>query len=134
VTTGTGQLRPLSGQTGKHMLILSLTGFDPTRTPHVHRSIPMHRYRSAPALGLDVTSLSRRRDRGHDVSILTALIGPVGRCRGVEPRSKISIVIMRPPQHGQGCEAVAKSLGPSFAKAYPRATEVQRAQIQLQLS
>jgi hypothetical protein len=27
--------------------------------------------------------------------------GAVGRCRGVVPRSKTSMMIMRPPQHGQ---------------------------------
>ncbi len=29
------------------------------------------------------------------------MVGAVGRCRGVAPRSKISMMIMRPPQHGQ---------------------------------
>jgi hypothetical protein len=28
-------------------------------------------------------------------------VGVVGRCRGVQPRSKTSMTIMRPPQHGQ---------------------------------
>ena len=40
----------------------------------------------------------------HEVSILmTAGIGD-GWWRGVEPRSKISMTIMRPPQQGQGQE------------------------------
>jgi hypothetical protein len=52
------------------------------------------------ALGEVVSPSSQHSDRGHDVSILMAMIGPVGRWRGVEPRSKVSIVIMRPPQHG----------------------------------
>src|SRR6266540_5495205 len=38
---------------------------------------------------------------GHEVSILMAIGGAVGRCRGVAPRSKTSMMIMRPPQHGQ---------------------------------
>jgi hypothetical protein len=57
-----------------------------------------------PTLGEVVTASSRHSTRGHDVSILMTLTGPVGRRRGDEPRSKISIAIMRPPQHGQGCE------------------------------
>jgi len=47
-------------------------------------------------------SISRR----HDVSIL---IGLDGRVLGVEPRSKISMTIMRPPQHGHGDECVSGS-------------------------
>src|SRR5271163_1387225 len=43
-------------------------------------------------------------DHAHEVSILIAMIGPAGRYRGVEPRSKTSMMIMRPPQHGQRCE------------------------------
>ena len=39
--------------------------------------------------------------RGHEVSILMTLVGAVGRCRGVAPRAKTSMMIMRPPQHGQ---------------------------------
>src|SRR5208337_1269447 len=45
-------------------------------------------------------------DCAHEVSILIAMIGADGRCRGVEPRWKISMMIMRPPQHGQGRETV----------------------------
>ena len=52
----------------------------------------------------------------HEVSILITLIGAVGRCPGVAPRSKISMMIMRPPQHGQGCERVGVSL-PSLSSA-----------------
>ena len=29
------------------------------------------------------------------------IVGAVGRCRGFAPRSKTSMMIMRPPQHGQ---------------------------------
>jgi hypothetical protein len=41
------------------------------------------------------------RGGGHEVSTLIAMDGAVGRCRGVAPRSKTSMMIMRPPQHGQ---------------------------------
>ena len=41
------------------------------------------------------------RERRHDVSIrINGLAG--GRYLGFEPRAKISMTIMRPPQHGQG--------------------------------
>src|SRR5712692_8205671 len=45
----------------------------------------------------------------HEVSILIVVIGAVGRCRGAEPRSKVSMMIMRPPQQGQGCCGVCGS-------------------------
>ncbi|ANW00228.1 hypothetical protein LMTR13_08640 [Bradyrhizobium icense] len=34
------------------------------------------------------------------MSILMRVVGAVGRCRGVQPRSNTSMMIMRPPQHG----------------------------------
>ena len=40
--------------------------------------------------------------RAHDVSILITAIGGDGRCLGICPRSKTSMTIMRPPQHGHG--------------------------------
>ena len=40
--------------------------------------------------------------RGHEVSILMALIGAVDWRCGIAPRSKVSMMIMRPPQHGHG--------------------------------
>jgi hypothetical protein len=43
----------------------------------------------------------------HEVSILIATIGPCGRCRGIEPRVKVSMMIMRPPQCGQRCGALS---------------------------
>ena len=55
------------------------------------------------------------RDR-HEVSILIATVGAVGRYRGVLPRLKVSMMIMRPPQHGQGCERVG-GLSPAVASA-----------------
>ena len=48
--------------------------------------------------------------RAHDVSMLIVTIGAVGRYRGVEPRSKVSMMIMRPPQHGHGCGRVGGSV------------------------
>ena len=39
---------------------------------------------------------------GHDVSILIAVSITVGLLRGVEPASNVSMMIMRPQQHGQG--------------------------------
>src|SRR5512143_348055 len=46
------------------------------------------------------------REWHHDVSIL---IGLGGRVLGVEPRSKVSMMIMRPPQHGHGSKDVGGS-------------------------
>jgi hypothetical protein len=43
------------------------------------------------------------------VSILIATIGPVGRCQGAEPRAKVSMMIMRPPQSGQGCVSLSSA-------------------------
>jgi len=40
--------------------------------------------------------------RYHEVSILIAA-GGEGRCLGSHPRTKVSMTIMRPPQHGHGC-------------------------------
>jgi hypothetical protein len=42
--------------------------------------------------------------RHHDVSILISGVGAVGRFRGVLPRRKVSMTIMRPPQQGHGWE------------------------------
>ena len=39
------------------------------------------------------------------------IIGPVGRWRGVEPRAKVSMMTMRPPQHGQGYDRLGGTLG-----------------------
>src|SRR5438552_12942779 len=51
--------------------------------------------------------LGRAFDRCHEVSILMAT---VGRYRGARPRSKVSMMIIRPPQQGQGGESVCGSL------------------------
>ena len=46
---------------------------------------------------------------GHEVSILIGAGRGDGRCRGVSPRSKTSMMRMRLPQHGQGGVGVAAS-------------------------
>jgi len=43
-----------------------------------------------------------RADLDHDVSILIAAGAAVGRVRGEAPRWNVSMMTMRPPQHGQG--------------------------------
>ena len=53
--------------------------------------------------------MSWSRERHHDVSIL---IGLDGRVRGVEPLSKVSMMTMRPPQHGH----VGRDVGGSSAR------------------
>jgi len=50
------------------------------------------------------------RNAAHDVSILMAAVGAVGRYRGALPRWKISMMSMRPPQQGQGYERLDGSL------------------------
>jgi len=45
--------------------------------------------------------LNRGGERDHDVSILIA-VGGDGLYCGVEPRLKVSMMFMRPPQHGHG--------------------------------
>jgi hypothetical protein len=49
-----------------------------------------------------VTAVVDRRRWSHDVSILIAAGAGVGRCFGSQPRSKVSMTIMRAPQHGHG--------------------------------
>ena len=43
-----------------------------------------------------------RGDLDHDVSILITAGAAVGRVRGEVPRWNVSMMTMRPPQHGQG--------------------------------
>ena len=45
-------------------------------------------------------------ERRHDVSMVKVL---GGRILGVEPRSKVSMMIMRPPQHGHGSACIGGS-------------------------
>ena len=60
-----------------------------------------------PAISQPGSLWSQPRACSHEVSILIATIGPLGRCRGVWPRSKVSMMIMRPPQCGQACASIA---------------------------
>ena len=52
----------------------------------------------------------RRTDSDHDVSIPITIGDVAGRWRGEEPRLNVSMMIMRPPQHGHGCESGFGSL------------------------
>jgi len=65
-----------------------------------------------PAAQASSIGTSCSRERHHDVSILISLDG---RMRGVAPRSKVSMMIMRPPQHGHGWESIGGS--PASASA-----------------
>jgi hypothetical protein len=58
-----------------------------------------------------------RGDQGHEVSILIVIGVAVGRYRGVEPRSNVSMIIMRPPQHGHGWGGWSVAAALSIAKA-----------------
>ena len=53
---------------------------------------------------------AHRRD--HEVSILIRSGDAAGRWRGEEPRSKVSMMTMRPPQHGHGCAAGLRTTNP----------------------
>src|SRR5882757_1564756 len=56
------------------------------------------------------TGMSPRPCTDHDVSILITAVDGAGRKRGEEPRWNVSMMIMRPPQHGHGCESGLGSL------------------------
>src|SRR6266851_2827495 len=51
----------------------------------------------------------------HDVSILIACGTGEGRCLGFCPRKKVSMMIMRLPQQGQGCSGAFGSSGLALA-------------------
>src|SRR5712671_8234875 len=51
----------------------------------------------------------------HDVSILIACGTGEGRCLGCCPRKKVSMMIMRLPQQGQGCSGCFGSSGVALA-------------------
>ena len=55
-----------------------------------------------PAIGVTGLAVWWLRERAHEVSILIATAGSVGRDHGELLRAKTSMMIMRPPQHGQG--------------------------------
>ena len=57
----------------------------------------------------NVRSIGGSSDCNHDVSIR---IDIDGRYRGAQPRSKVSMMIMRPPQQGQGCVRICGSPSP----------------------
>ena len=76
---------------------------------HVSADVVAAGPRPAPC---EVVSLSSQHsDRGHDVSILMATVDDDGWWRGWQLRAKVSMMIMRLPQHGQGWERVGGSLG-----------------------
>jgi hypothetical protein len=50
----------------------------------------------------DVDAVVDQRWQRHEVSILIAASTGVGRCIGSQPRAKVSMIIMRPPQQGCG--------------------------------
>jgi hypothetical protein len=64
------------------------------------------RWRGGGQIRVGRDGLVYRRDDGHEVSILIGLIGCV---RGEQPGSNVSMMIMRPPQHGHGCPSVGGS-------------------------
>jgi len=51
----------------------------------------------------------------HDVSILIVCGAEEGRCLGCCPGKKVSMMIMRPPQQGQGCSGAFGSSGLALA-------------------
>src|SRR5215467_9686835 len=55
-----------------------------------------------PARMASVTGLVDRWWRHHEVSIPIAAVADAGWCLGWQPRAKVSMMIMRPPQHRQG--------------------------------
>jgi hypothetical protein len=81
-----------------------------TPTSRVPASAIMAGREPAPRIGRFPASLSCKC--AHDVSIriATAVIA-VGRCLGSRPRSKVSMMIMRPPQHGHGRGNRGSSVG-----------------------
>src|SRR5713226_6704245 len=62
-----------------------------------------------------VDAVADRWCRHHEVSILIAGGTGVGRCFGCCPRKKVSMMIMRPPQQGQGCCGCFGSSGVALA-------------------
>src|SRR5258705_7254901 len=60
-------------------------------------------------------AIVRRADLDHDVSILITAVDAAGREGGEEARWNVSMTIMRPPQHGHGCES-----GSGLAGSAPR--------------
>src|SRR6516162_4455372 len=65
-----------------------------------------------PARGEIGSALSQSHGADHEVSILMATVVADGRWCGWQPGAKASMMIMRPPQQGHGCEVVDGSMGP----------------------
>ena len=55
----------------------------------------------------------------HEVSIRIAMVGAGGRWCGLQPGAKATMMRMRRPQHGQGCEPVAGSSVPLELSGLP---------------
>ena len=71
---------------------------------------PQHLYEAS---RWEIGSASSYSDGGdHEVSILMATVVADGRCCGWQPGAKASMMRMRRPQYGQGCELVAVSSVP----------------------
>jgi hypothetical protein len=52
--------------------------------------------------------------RHHEVSILISAGTGVGRCLGAQPRAKVSMMIMRPPQHGGNVDIIRSPIRASI--------------------
>ena len=59
-------------------------------------------------------AVGKRRQGHHDVSVQTGAARG-GQYRGVEPRAKTSMTIMRPPQQGHGRGRTREPSGPVFS-------------------
>jgi hypothetical protein len=51
--------------------------------------------------------------RFHEVSTRITALGDYGRCTGEDPRANRSMMIMRPPQQGQGCIRLDGAVAPA---------------------
>ena len=77
---------------------------------------------SAGAAGADPAAIAasiavwKRRDRRHDVSIQTGALAGAA-YRGMAPRAKTSMTIMRPPQQGHGRGKTRGPSGSAFSAA-----------------
>ena len=84
-------------------------------TRRVH--IPFDRAPARPAQDQrSVTSnrvAAREGHRFHEVSIRITAVGADGRCAGEDPRANRSMMIMRPPQQGQGCVRHGGAVAPA---------------------
>jgi hypothetical protein len=58
---------------------------------------------TGPATVMSNNAAARWGDRSHEVSIRITMFGDADQSLGERPRSNRSMMIMRPPQQGQGC-------------------------------